>query len=287
VQLLTILVALAGSSFTIALARSARRVGATHRARQMGGTRAVRLPRPIRRRLVRMLAGAGIDVTPEAAAGWWVLGGGCIVVLATALSPVTGLLGLGAAIAAGPVVVTTRRARMRDELDHAVPDLLERTAIELRSGGTVIAAVTNAQTTNALALSSIIRRVELGAGFSDALAAWADRLGRPDVRAAAGAFGLAAAVGGRAADALDGLAASLRARLAALAEARAQAAQARLSAIVVGAAPVVFLAFSAVTDPTAVRTLVATSFGRVCLAIGLAMELLAVAWIRRIVRSEP
>ena len=67
-----------------------------------------------------------------------------------------------------------------------------------------------------------------------------------------------------------------------MAEARSLSAQARLSAVVVGAAPLGYLAFSALVDPAAVTALVDTGVGRVCLVLGLGLEALAGLWIRRI-----
>ena len=92
-------------------------------------------------------------------------------------------------------------------------------------------------------------------------------------------------MGGRAADAIDGLAASFRRRLDVIAEANALSAQARLSAVVVGAAPIGYLAFSAMVDPGSVAALVGTGVGRTCLVVGLGLEVLAAWWIRRILRS--
>jgi Flp pilus assembly protein TadB len=54
---------------------------------------------------------------------------------------------------------------------------------------------------------------------------------------------------------------------------------------VVGVAPIGYLAFSALVDPGAVTTLVATGVGRVCLVVGIGLEGLAALWIRRILRS--
>jgi Flp pilus assembly protein TadB len=62
-------------------------------------------------------------------------------------------------------------------------------------------------------------------------------------------------------------------------------AQTRLSAVVVGAAPLGYLAFSALVDPRSLGVLVGTGVGRVCLVVGLALEGLAALWMRRIVRS--
>ena len=70
-----------------------------------------------------------------------------------------------------------------------------------------------------------------------------------------------------------------------IAEAHALSAQARLSAVVVGAAPLGYLAFSAMVDPRAVTALIDTGVGRVCLVVGLGLEGLAALWIRRILRS--
>jgi len=106
------------------------------------------------------------------------------------------------------------------------------------------------------------------------------------VRAAAGALAIANTVGGPAANALDGLAESLRQRQGAAAEARALSAQARLSAIVVGAAPLAYLAFSALVDSDSLQVLLATGAGRTCLVLGLLLEALAIVWMRRIVRSD-
>ena len=114
---------------------------------------------------------------------------------------------------------------------------------------------------------------------------WPAERDLPDVRAAAGALVVASTMGGRSAAALDGLAASLRDRLGIAAEAQAQSAQARLSAVVVGGAPIAFVVFSAMVDPTAAGLLVGTAAGRVCLALGLGFEVLAALWMRRILRT--
>ena len=241
----------------------------------------------MRRRLRGWLTDAGSDLEPEAAIGWWTLGSGCALLIGFAIAPVTGLLVGVSAVASVPMLLAAGRRRMQRCLDFAVPELLEHVAGELRSGGTVALALAHCPPAAPLQLDGITRRVALGAAFHDALAGWADRFGRRDVHATAGALGLAATVGGRAAEPLDGLAASLRARLAALAEARALGAQARLSAIVVGTAPMGFVAFSALTDPGALRSLVGTGIGRMCLVVGVGLELIAVVWMQRILRSEP
>jgi tight adherence protein B len=70
-----------------------------------------------------------------------------------------------------------------------------------------------------------------------------------------------------------------------IAEAHALSAQARLSAVVVGSAPIAYLAWSVLVDPASLHSLVATPVGQVCLAIGLALELVGAWWMRRIIRA--
>ena len=194
----------------------------------------------------------------------------------------------GAALAAGPVGLRLARSRRDRRFAAALPGALEQVAAELRGGGTVAAAVERLATANgvvALDFRRIHARTKLGRSLADALADWPPEHDVPGVRAAAGALSVAAALGGRAAEAIDGLAASLRHRIEAAAEAHALSAQARLSAVVVGVAPLGYLAFSALVDPRSVTVLVATGVGRVCLVVGLGLEALAALWIRRIVRS--
>jgi Flp pilus assembly protein TadB len=56
--------------------------------------------------------------------------------------------------------------------------------------------------------------------------------------------------------------------------------------VVVGAAPVAYLAFSALVDPSSVALLVGTPAGQVCLALGIGLDVLAIVWMRRVVRDD-
>jgi tight adherence protein B len=171
----------------------------------------------------------------------------------------------------------------------ALPGALEQIAAALRGGASIteaLGALADGRGPLAGDLRRLRARATLGSGLGEALAVWPDERAIPSVRAVAGALAVAATVGGPAAGALDGLAESLRQRQGAAAEARALSAQARLSAIVVGAAPAAYLAFSALVDSDSMRVLLATGAGRTCLVIGLALEVLAIVWMRRIVRTE-
>jgi tight adherence protein B len=238
--------------------------------------------------LVVALRDADVPWSPEQAVEYWGIAVAAVTLPAAALSPVLAGFGVVVAVAAGPVALLLARSRREHAFTAGLPGALEQVAAELRGGGTVAAAV-EVLAVGGGAVGADLRRVhgrtQLGLPLADALAGWPSDHDARGVRAAAGALAVAATMGGRAADAIDGLASSLRHRLDAVAEARSLSAQARLSAVVVGAAPLGYLAFSALIDPAAVTTLIGTGVGRVCVVVGLALESLAALWIRRILRS--
>jgi tight adherence protein B len=180
------------------------------------------------------------------------------------------------------------RARRSRFVAAAIPDALERVGAELRVGGTVPTAIA-ALAADGGPLAADFARVEsrfgLGASLTSALTTWAGERSTPGVEAAAGALALSTAVGGRAADALDGLASSLRDRLAVAAEVRALSAQARYSAAVIGLAPLGYVVATAMIDPSSLNVLVGTNTGRVCVVLGVALEVLGVIWMRAILHG--
>jgi tight adherence protein B len=159
---------------------------------------------------------------------------------------------------------------------------------ELRAGGTIATAIRGvAFGESALApdFQRMVAQVEIGATLDDALRAWARERPIAGVDSLAGALAVCARTGGPAADALDSLSSALRDRLAVIAEAHALSAQARLSAIVIGAAPIAYLAWSTLIDPSTLQTLIGTNAGRACVIFGGALECIGLWWMRRIVRA--
>jgi tight adherence protein B len=242
----------------------------------------------VRARLVAALRDADLPWAPEEAVEYWAIAAGAALILAFALSPVFVVPALLAVVTGGPVGLAFARTRRERAFAAALPGALEQVAAELRGGGTVAVAIERLAV-GASPVAPDARRLEartrLGLPLAEALSMWPTEHGADGVRAAAGALAVAATMGGRAAEAIDGLASSLRHRLDAMAEARSLSAQARLSAIVVGAAPLGYLAVSAMVDPASVTALIDTSTGRVCLVVGLVLEAAAGFWIRRIIGS--
>jgi len=286
---LTLVVACCGSVATLRLVRAARRVETGQHVRMLRDRRRWRLPPRARAWTIRALTDADLPVDPEAAIELWL---GCTAgatvlgfVLASGLALPVGAL----AMVSGPIGLQVARGRARRRYAAAVPHALEQLAAALRGGASpseAVAAVGDGGGPVAADLRRVRARAELGLGLADALAIWPVDRPMSSVRAAAGAVAVATSVGGRAAPALVGLATSLRERLGAVAEARSLSAQARLSAVVVGAGPLAYLGFTALVDPSAVAALVDTDAGRVCFVLGLVLDALAIAWMRRIVRDD-
>ena len=289
VPVLTVVLAIGGPLACIALVKAAQRAESGARAQRLISRARWRLPTRVRSSLERALRDADVHLDPEGALELWMVGATAIAVLAISLSPGMAIPAWIAGIVAGPVALRLGRTRRERRFSSALPGALEQVAAELRGGGTVAGAVDRLAVTDGPVADDLRRvhvRTRLGLGLSDALVGWPAEHDTPGVRAAAGALAVAGTLGGRAADAIDGLASSLRHRLDSSAEAHALSAQSRLSAIVVGVAPVGYLAFSSLVDPSSVTVLVGTGVGRVCLVLGLGLEGLAALWIRRIVRSE-
>jgi tight adherence protein B len=285
---LTLVLVVVGPLTCAWLIAAGRRASVADRARSLGSRSRWRVPKRARVRLVDALRDADLSWTPEKAVGYWGVAAAAAGLLAAALAPVLAVPAVLAVGAAGPVALAFAGSRRERAFVAGLPAALEQVAAELRGGGTVAAAVDRIAADRG-AVSADLRRVhlrtQLGLPLAEALAGWPADHDAPGVRAAAGALAVATTLGGRAADAIDGLASSLRHRLDAMAEARSLSAQARLSAVVVGAAPLGYLAFSAMVDPAGVTALVDSGVGRICLMVGLGLEALAGLWIRRILRS--
>jgi tight adherence protein B len=281
-------VIVAGIVLTVALVRQAGRSGPRGRARRLRPG-AFLIPPRMRDFVAGRLARADVDVTPEAALRWWALGIGAGAWFAILMAPPLVVPAIAAAIAAGPVVVATRAGHADRRVRAALPGVLEHLVAQVRAGGTIpeaLHAIAARPGPLAPDLRRLSARLALGGALEDALLAWSRERPVPAVRSAAGALAMVTTIGGSVATPLEGLAASLRNDDAAAGEARALSAQARVSALVVGLAPLAYLAFSTLTDPASARVLLDTGAGRVCLALGLALEAGAALWMRALVRPS-
>jgi tight adherence protein B len=280
--------AVIGVLATVGLALAARRAPVLDRARRLRARSRLRLPTHARDHLAVALARADVDLTPDDAVRLWLLATVVGAGLAAAVSLIAAaLVGLGLLVGA-PAALWWARGRADGRVVQALPATLERVSAALRAGATVGESLDDlASGPGPLApdLRRVTARARLGVGLGDALARWADERPLPGVQAVTGALALAVGIGGACASALEGLAESLRAREAARQEAHALSAQARMSAIVVGSAPIAYLTFVSLTDPGSVDALVGTDAGRICLLVGVTLEVLAALWMRALLRG--
>jgi len=283
-----LIVAVLGGSLATWFARAAHRYAVSDRLRSAGARPARRVPAWLDQRIERAVDAAALDVRTEQAISTWLWAVTVAAVLGLGVGGPQMAFGSAAVVAGGlPVAVLSMHERRARQIAVAVPETLERVASELRSGGTIataVGAVASADGPLAPDMARIDARVRLGASMAEALGAWSAERAVAGVDASAGALAMCASVGGRSADALDGLATSLRDRLSVAAEAHALSAQARMSAMVVGGVPVAYIAWSAMVDPHALHVLTGTLFGRICLLLGLTLEVLGGWWMRAIVR---
>jgi tight adherence protein B len=286
----TAVVALIGTSCIVWGTRTARRAAVAGRLLARAGIpERLRVPAPIERRVAAALDAAALDVSPVRAIEYWLIGIAAAAVVGAGFGDL--VAAPAGAIAAGigaPIALLCARGRRARMIEGAVPITIERVASELRAGGTIATGVNGIARGDSVLAADFARidaRLQLGAPMVAALRAWTGERDAWGVDVAAGALAMCTTVGGRAADALDSVAASLRDRGAVAAEARALSSQARLSAFVVGGTPLLYLAWSALIDRSSLDTLLGTPTGRVCVLVGLGLEVVGGLWMRRIIRA--
>lgn len=202
-----------------------------------------------------------------------------------------GLAAVGA-VAAVPVLVRRRRdARRSTAVQEQLAEGVGVIASGLRSGRSLAQSVGLAAGEIPAPLGPtfgrVADRVALGDPLEDALGAWANEVGGPDARVAAGVFALHRRTGGALSGALDGLAVTLRARRSAARELRSLTAQARLSAAILGLLPIGFFLFLSVVARSDVEAAFGTSVGSGAVILGFTLQACAYLWIRRLLRVEP
>jgi tight adherence protein B len=179
--------------------------------------------------------------------------------------------------------------RRRAHADRAVPDALEVAAGALRAGASLRGALAEAAGVVppplAAELAAVVAAAESGTRLAEALDDWSAGRPSPSVRLAAAALALASETGGASARTLDGVAATLRDRHAVQREVQVLATQARVSAAVLGAAPIGFTVVAAAIDPRTAGFLLSSNAGQACLAAGLTLDAIGLAWMQHLTRA--
>lgn len=257
-------------------------------SRSRAATLATR-PSRVPARVEAVLAPAVERIAPghsvEWALAWWGILSGLALLVGAAIGPIgIGLAAIGAA-AIGPGALVAARRRAATARRTALPEFVHGIARSLRSGSSLITALSSGTVPAPLAgeIDALRGRLAAGASTIDALTSWADGSGDAPTRAVAGALAVVHLEGGSAAGPLEGLADALSAREAVAREAAALATQARLSALVILVAPLAFVLVGGVAAPDQIAHLTGTWAGRGCLVAGLTLDAIGAAWMRRIV----
>lgn len=211
---------------------------------------------------------------------------------------VAGLLGMrlagvpaaivGAAIGIRvPAALRSRDRAGRDrKLEAQLADVAESTAMAVRSGLSVVRALEFAagEVPDPMAglVSRLLASCKLGAPFEAALEAFGREVGTEDARLFVLVVSINHRAGGNLAGALEEVGGTIRGRVAVRRELRALTAQGRMSGAILVALPIVFFLLLATTSGGDLAATYRSAAGQAMIAGGLAMEVVAFLWLRRI-----
>lgn len=227
-----------------------------------------------------------LPVAPERAWPWAVRAVAVASVLLAVWAPV--VVVLLAALAAGARAGTRARARRaaNQDLDRALPALLDDVVAAMASGASLLqglAAASGRPGALGADLEQVLRLRSQGLGLQAVLDDWAVRRPSTGIGLLADALALAGATGGSQVGALRSVSDTLREREAIQREVSAMAAQAQLSATVLVVTPVAFAAVVALLDHRIGAFLLTSPPGWACLVGGAALDGAGAWWMRRLV----
>ncbi len=208
---------------------------------------------------------------------------------------VSGLLPAGLAFGLAGVIAFDLwvRARANSRLarfNQQLPLALQTMSTSLKSGFGIMEAVSTVVREMDNPLSGEFQRVldeaRVGGSFEDGLQAMVARIDSPDLRIVARALEIHRKVGGDLAQILDAVAGTMRQRDELRGHVRALTAQQRFGGMIVGLLPIWVLGVFAVADPDFISPLWEEAAGRVLLAVGLTLEIVAFFAMRHIMKIE-
>lgn len=239
---------------------------------------------PARGRLavLQPAAGATLPRLP-----WWALG----ALPGLVAGPVVSVLGAGAAVLGQRLVADRRRARADDEERRRALEAMAVLAGDLRAGRSpadgLAAAAAAACGGTATALAAAAAAARVAGDVPGALVSGGGVV--PEVlRALAACWSVTAVSGSGLAAGVERLAESLRAAAAQRRALEAELAGPRATAALLAVLPVAGVGLASALGADPVHVLLHTPVGLTCLGAGLGLDLLGVAWTRRLVaRAVP
>jgi len=224
------------------------------------------------------LVWVGVLGPPAAALGW-------------ALAGPAGLI-LGVALAGSAPRAFQQRAvgERRWKAERQLADVVETCALAVRAGLSIGQSLEYAAGEAEPPVDDLLRRLieeqRVGASFEVALQHFADAFDTDDARLFVLVVTTHARSGGNLAGALDEVTATIRHRLDVRRELRALSAQGRVSGAILGSLPIAFFLVLAVTSHRELGPVYRSGAGIGMVLAGLALEGVAYAWIRRLMRVE-
>ncbi|MEP6665179.1 MAG: type II secretion system F family protein [Nocardioidaceae bacterium] len=171
--------------------------------------------------------------------------------------------------------------RLRVERQHAVIEVCDALAAEMRAGLPAVRAIERAFDTWP-EWSPVVSSARLGGDVAEILRGCAERPGSEGLRAVAAAWEVAGRSGAGLADVLDRVAAGLRSDDEARAEVTAALGPPRATAKLLAALPVFGLGLGVSMGAHPVAFLLVSKVGLVCLAAGVILALLGVLWVEHL-----
>ncbi|HMO95454.1 MAG TPA: type II secretion system F family protein [Tepidiformaceae bacterium] len=204
--------------------------------------------------------------------------------------PAVGIL-FGIVAVIGVELWVRARARSRvSAFNKQLPVALQVMATSLRSGFGIMESVATVgrEMDDPLAaeFGMIIDQARVGGSFEAGVQTMVDRIDSPDLKIVARALEIHRKVGGDLASILDSVASTMREREELRGHIQALTAQQRLGGMIVGLLPAWVVGFFLVVNPAFIAPLWEEPVGRILLAAGAGMEVLAFAAMKRIMTIE-
>jgi len=227
----------------------------------------------------------------------WALRGVCVaVVIAAALSIVTGDVILGSLVGALAgwlsmrILLSFLIRRRRSAFAEQLPDLLQLLASSLQSGFSLPqaldAVVREIAQPAAGEFARALVEARLGGDLEDCLKTVADRMGSDDLRWTVMAIRIQRGIGGNLAEVLTTTVSTIRERAYLRRQVQSLSAEGRLSSYILIALPVVLGGFLFLTDPTYMRPLYTTHLGELMLAGAFLLLAVGTVLMRRMIKLE-
>lgn len=256
---------------------------------QLAGLRNLQdIRNPVTRHICYQFWGAGVDVSPRTA-NLLMIVLAAVVLLFLLISPLVGLAVALAIVLGGYLLLKQRVAARRRQIADQLPDFLEYMQRSLTAGNTLEEALQSAALESNEPIRSVFmsvaRQVRHGASVEDTLVEAADVHNLRALHILAMAATVNRRFGGSMRRVIKSLIDAIRRQEAASRELKALTGETRFSAWVVAAIPIGIAVIFYLLNPGYYEPMLASTGGRITLAVAVGLQLLGIFIIWRMVAS--